>query len=76
MTKIKKILTSKNVLNMSKAKMSKISKMVLHIFKNMSQCSPGWPLEFYQIWTTKENPEYRPNIDHAAFYRPNIDRKS
>jgi len=31
---------------------------------------------FYQISTTKKNPEYRPNIDHTAFYRPNIDRKS
>ena len=30
----------------------------------------GWPVGFYQISTTKKNLEYRPNIDHTAFYRP------
>ena len=36
----------------------------------------GRPLGFYRISTTKKNPECRPNIDHTALYRPNIDRKS
>ena len=30
----------------------------------------GRPLGFYQILTTKKKTEYRPNIDHTAFYRP------
>ena len=36
----------------------------------------GRPVGFNRISTTKKKPEYRPNIDHTALYRPNIDRKS
>ena len=31
---------------------------------------------FIEYRPPKKNPEYRPNIDHTALYRPNIDRKS
>ena len=42
----------------------------------ISRSITGRPLEFHQILTTKQNPEYWPNIDHTALYWPNIDRKS
>ena len=44
--------------------------------------SAGWkPLQaghwgFIEYRPPKKKPEYRPNIDHTALYRPNIDRKS
>ena len=31
---------------------------------------------FIEYRPPKKKPEYRPNIDHTALYRPNIDRKS
>ena len=31
---------------------------------------------FIEYRPPKKKPEYQPNIDHTALYRPNIDRKS
>ena len=43
----------------------------LHIFTYIQAGQWG----FIEYRPPNKKPEYRPNIDHTALYRPNIDRK-
>ena len=47
------------------------TKMLLDIFVYTQAGQWG----FIEYRPPNKKPEYRPNIDHTALYRPNIDRK-
>ena len=51
------------------------SVLIWKIWTNLEKIMQAGQWGFIEYRPPNKKPEYRPNIDHTALYRPNIDRK-